>query len=313
MNIVKFRDIYLTPDIWELSGETCPYTNEDMDWFNENLKGKYAYALNWKWVVPFSEMNVTEFVEHSRMDSPGESSNCEWSKFEEYIDQEFTEKANSIEKYAALNKYSSGTEITLDDAKKFRTWLAETLLSIKDEESMERGEKQMLQYYAGGMYDSTIDSLSMFSAVDTQFSTVATSTCGCSSVNSGSLLTVGSTCDPIAIYRRGVYDLMVRLWSDHHYWVDLESDDFLAEFKLYIDAIVSFNLPLYIVDWTNVFTDCTCANSSDALQSAGIGALKNLSRSLQYIIDGDIKGHKNFIDSSFRVFASQYYERMYWI
>ena len=306
MNLVKFKDIYLTT-------EKCGATQEEIDWFNENLKGKYAYALNWNWVVPFSQMTVSDFVEHSRLNSTGTAEFCDWALFEEFVDHEFTEKANSIDKYIALNEYSSGSEITLEDAKRFRTWLAESLLKLKYEGPMERGESQMLSYYANNMYDSTIESLSIFSTVDTQYSVIGSSTCGCSKTTSGSLLTVGSTCDPISIYRKGIYDLMVKLWSDHHYWIDLESDDFLSEFKRYIDAIIRFNLPLYIVDWTNVFTDCTCMNSSDALQSAGIGALTNLSKSLQYMIDGDIKGHKNFIDSSLRVFASQYYERMYWL
>ena len=106
---------------------------------------------------------------------------------------------------------------------------------------------------------------------------------------------------------------MVSLWSTHNYWIDLESDDFLIEFKRYIDAIISYNLPLFVTDWTTVFADCTCANSSDALQAAGIAAMRNLSQALQYMIDGEVTGHKNFIDNALRVIASQYYERMQWI
>jgi hypothetical protein len=306
MNIVKFKDIYLK--------DLSQFTQEEMDWFNTNLKGKYAYALNWNWVVPFSEMTVSQFVEQSRLNTPLPYTNFPYEKFEEFVDTEFTDKANSIDKYIALNKFSGNTELTLEDVKKFRTWLASTILAIKDEESMERGEKQMLEYYAGGMYDTVVDSLTIFSVVEPQYSTIMSSTCGCmKTANSGSLLTVGTTCDPLAMYRRGIYDLMVKLWSDHNYWIDLESDDFLMEFKRYIDAIISYNMPLYIVDWTNVFADCTCLNGDDALQKAGINAMKNLSQALQYMIDGETKGHKNFIDSALRVFASQYYERMYWL
>lgn len=306
MNIVKFKDIYLK--------DLPQYTQEEMDWFNQNLKGKYAYALNWSWVIPFTEMTIPEFVENSRMNTPEPFVNYPYIKFEDFVDVEFTDKANSIAKYEALNKFSGNTELTLEDVKKFRTWLASTILAIKDEESMVRGEKQMLEYYANGMYDTTIDNLSIFSVVEPQYSTIMSSTCGCAkTVSSGSLLSVGTTCDPLAMYRKGIYDLMVNLWSSHTYWIDLESDDFLSEFKRYIDAIISYNMPLYIVDWTNVFADCTCLNGDDALQLAGINAMKNLSQALQYMIDGETKGHKNFIDSALRVFASQYYERMYWL
>ena len=311
MNIVKYKDIYLK-DIADLS-------QEDMDWFNQNLKGKYAYAVNWRWVFTLESLKMSDYISRSKANNPenpeGED-DIDWydiSKFEDFQDEEFTIKANSVEKYLALNKFSSDSEITLEDAKKFRTWLASTLLEIKDRESMEKGEDTMLGYYAGGMYDSTIDNLSIFSNSEVQYGVLGTSTCGCTKTGSIGSLTVGSVCDPVAIYRKGIYDLMVKLWSDNRYWTDLESDDFLLEFKRYIDAIVSYNLPLYTSDWTTVFSDCTCLNDSEALQSAGIGAMRNLSKALQYMIDGDVKGHKNFIDSSFRVFASQYYERMYWL
>lgn len=306
MNIVKFKDIYLK--------ELPQYSQEEMDWFNDNLKGKYAYALNWNWVIPFSAMTVSEFVENSRSNTPDGFDNYPYSKFEEFVDLEFTEKANSIDKYVALNKFSGKTELTIEDVKKFRTWLASTLLAIKDEESMERGEKPMLEYYANNMYDTTVENLSIFSVIEPQYSTIMSSTCGCVKTGSiGSISKIGAVCDPLAMYRRGIYDLMVKLWSDHNYWIDLESDDFLTEFKRYIDAVISYNMPLYIVDWTNVFADCTCLNQDDALQMAGIKAMSNLSQALQYMIDGETKGHKNFIDSALRVFASQYYERMYWL
>ena len=203
---------------------------------------------------------------------------------------------------------------TLEEVKNFRTWLAKTILAIKDDGDMVNGEKIMLKYYAGGMYDQTVNALSIFSTISPQYSVVATQSCGC--LNSGSLSALGTTgavCDPLSIYRRGIYDLMVSLWSTHNYWIDLESDDFLIEFKRYIDAIISYNLPLFVTDWTTVFADCTCANSSDALQAAGIAAMRNLSQALQYMIDGEVTGHKNFIDNALRVIASQYYERMQWI
>ena len=316
MNLVKHKDIFLKPEMWE--GATCPYTQEEMDWYNENLKGKYAYALNWRWVVPFDQMTLAEFVAASKANNPYDADPqfdyCEIEKYADYQDTEATDRANSINKYLALNKFSSDTDITLEEVKNFRTWLATTVKEIKDEGDMVNGEKLMLEYYANGMYDQTVNALSIFSAMSPQYSIVSTQSCGCANNGMGNLLgTTGTVCDPLAMYRKGIYDLMVSLWSTHNYWIDLESDDFLIEFKRYIDAVISYNLPLFVTDWTTVFADCTCANSSDALQNAGILAMRNLSQALQYMIDDDVTGHKNFIDNALRVFASQYYERMQWI
>lgn len=312
MNLIKHKDTYLKPELW--TGGLCPYTQEEMDWYNENLKGKYAYALNWEWVVPFDQLTLSEFVNYSQSNSPGAVEHCDIDKYSAFVDQESTDRANSINKYLALNKFSSDTDITLDEIKNFRTWLATTINAIKDEGDMVNGEKIMLEYYAGGMYDQTVNALSIFSSVAPQYSVVATQSCGCVGGGLGNLSgTTGAVCDPLATYRKGIYDLMVSLWSTHNYWIELESEDFLIEFKKYIDCIVSYNLPLFISDWTTVFADCTCANSSDALQTAGVTSMRNLSQALQYMIDGEVTGHKNFIDNALRVFASQYYERMQWI
>lgn len=314
MNLIKFIDIYLKPDMWE--GTTCPYTQEEMDWFNENLKGKYAYALNWRWVVPFEQLTLSEFVEKSVLNSPeGISEYCTVEKYSDYKDTEMTERSNSIDKYIALNQFSSDSDITIEEVKNFRTWLATTLRAIKDEEDMVTGEKIMLDYYANGMYDQTVNALSIFSKqASAQYGVVGVQSCGCIGSANTSLLDISApVCDPLSIYRRGIYELMVSLWSEYKYWVDLESDDFLVEFKKYIDAVISYNLPLFVSDWTTVFADCTCLNSSDSLQAAGLTAMRNLSQALQYMIDGDIQGHKNFINAALRTFASQYYEKMQWI
>ena len=117
MNLVKYQDIYLK-DIAGLS-------QEDMDWFNQNLKGKYAYAVNWRWVFTLESLSMEDYINKSKSNNPdytesGETSEYyELSKFEDFQDEEFTSKANSVEKYSALNKFSSDSEITLEDAKKF--------------------------------------------------------------------------------------------------------------------------------------------------------------------------------------------------
>ena len=328
MNIVKFKDIYLDKTEWQQyiddSGQIvtnpdykypgeCPYTDDEIEFFNTNLKSRYAYTVNWKWVVPFSGLTIAEYIDASQSNEPGTDTYIDLDKVYDLVDHQVTDRVNSVTKYEYLNRFSSDADITLDELKRFRTWLAETLLNIKYSEDMVQGEREMLSYYAGGMYDSAIANLSLFSTVTPQYSVIGSSSCGCVKPMALSQLTVGtSTCDPIYIYRRGIYDFMVNLWSVNTYWMNLESEEFLSDFKRYIDGIISYNLPLYTSDWTTVFNDCNCLNSSDSLQNAGIAAMKNLSVALGYMISGDVAGHKTFIDNALRVFTTQYYEMMYW-
>lgn len=375
MNIVKFRDIYL-------ESHDSGLTNQDIDNFNTNLRGKYAYVVNWKWVVPMSEMSEKEYIKASILDSSqgtdipkdiiwypvtdssqdtdtpnnliwfpvSDSSqdtdtmnNLIWFpvldssqdtdtmkpigtdvpknlipfkaielyKISDFVDYSETETVNDVSRYLKLNEFVSDNDITIDEAKKFRQYLAEQLLAIKYE--FAKGEMQMLNYYKDNMYDSVVDSLTIFTENNqVQLSYIGKKSCDClTTKNLQGQVVVNGQCDPINEYRKGVYIKMVELFSDYNYWIDLGG--LCIDFKKYIDAIIKYNLPLFISSNINVFDDCTCASRTDSLQERGINAMKNLSSALQYIINSDVDGHKNFINEALSVFASQYYERMYWI
>ena len=314
MNIVKFRDIYLETNDSSL-------TTSDIENFNANLRGKYAYVVNWKWVVPMSKMSETEFVNASVLDSSQGTEDTpnnlipfgaiQLDKISDYVDHSETEITNNVSRYLKLNEFVSDSDITIDDAKKFRQYLAEQLLAIKYE--FVKGETQMLNYYKDNMYDSVVDSLTIFTENNqVQLSYIGKKSCDCLTTKGlQGQVVVNGQCDPIYEYRIGVYSKMVELFSDYNYWIGLGG--LCIDFKKYIDAIIKYNLPLFISSNINVFDDCTCASRTDSLQERGINAMKNLSLALQYIIDSDVDGHKNFINEALSVFASQYYERMYWI
>lgn len=314
MNIVKFRDIYLETNDSSL-------TTSDIENFNANLRGKYAYVVNWKWVVPMSKMSETEFVNASVLDSSQGTEDIpnnlipfgaiQLDKISDYVDHSETEITNNVSRYLKLNEFVSDSDITIDDAKKFRQYLAEQLLAIKY--AFVKGETQMLNYYKDNMYDSVVDSLTIFTENNqVQLSYIGKKSCDCLTTKGlQGQVVVNGQCDPIYEYRRGVYSKMVELFSDYNYWIGLGG--LCIDFKKYIDAIIKYNLPLFISSNINVFDDCTCASRTDSLQERGINAMKNLSLALQYIIDSDVDGHKNFINEALSVFASQYYERMYWI
>ena len=254
-------------------------------------------------------MSEAEYVLVSGQNAIGEYVNLLYSSVLNLVDQSTTSRINSVELYKNLNKFVSDDEITLDELKNFRNWMAENLLEIRT--NLLSGELEMLSYYKDDMFDQVIRSLSLFTT-NTQptVTYVNQKSCNCMTSNTKSNMTITNQCDTVSEYRRGIYNRMVELFSDYTYWNDLGG--FIAEFKRYIDGIISYNLPLYTSQYVNVFDDCTCASQTDALQQRGINAMKNLSQSLQYIIDNDVAGHKNFINTSLNVFASEYYEMMKW-
>lgn len=303
MNIVKFKDIYLTQE------NADQLTEDEMLLFNKWFKGRYAYVVNWTWCVPFEVMTEAEYVFVSGQNEIGEYVNLLYSSILNLVDQSATSRINSVELYKNLNKFVSDDEITLDELKNFRNWMAENLLELRT--NLLSGEFETLSYYKDDMFDQVIKSLSLFTT-NTQptVTYVNQKSCNCMTSNIKSNMTITNQCDAVSEYRRGIYNRMVELFSDYTYWNKL--DGFIAEFKRYIDGIISYNLPLYTSQYVNVFDDCTCASQTDALQQRGIRAMKNLSQALQYIIDNDVTGHKNFINTSLNVFASEYYEMMKW-
>ncbi len=303
MNIVKFKDIYLTQE------NADQLTEDEMLLFNKWFKGRYAYVVNWTWCVPFDVMTEAEYVLVSGQNEIGEYVNLLYSSILNLVDQSTTSRINSVELYKNLNKFVSDDEITLDELKNFRNWMAENLLEIRT--NLLSGEFEMLSYYKEDMFDQVIKSLSLFTT-NTQPTVmyVNQKSCNCMTSNIKSNMTITNQCDAVSEYRRGIYNRMVELFSDYTYWNELGG--FIAEFKRYIDGIISYNLPLYTSQYVNVFDDCTCASQTDALQQRGIRVMKNLSQALQYIIDNDVAGHKNFINTSLNVFASEYYEMMKW-
>ena len=102
---------------------------------------------------------------------------------------------------------------------------------------------------------------------------------------------------------------MVDMFSNIDFWSRLGTE-FIKEFKLYIDNIVKCNLVLYKSQYVSDFVDCGC-NSMDT-QSEMMKILQQLSQSLQYIIDDDITGHKNYILDAFTNWARYIYENMEW-
>ena len=304
MNIVKLKDI----------------VKPDDDFFNNHLKGKYAWWVHMRYIIPFEHMGIQGYIacEENINDLFKPPFKTEYrdaydKEMWKYIDQDATDSANCINSYKMKNSYAPDADITAEEVKQFRMWLATSLL-LFDQNNRGRQlnniftpvQTATLQYYANNMFDDVIKRLTDIN--HTQATQSTTSACSCHSSSDLSSLYTISTCDPIAIYRKGVYDEMVNMFSSIEFWMQF-SEEFLMEFKKYIDNIINMNLLLTTSDYINVFADCTCTNTMD---NSNKEILNKLSISLEYMIKKQTAGHKNYITDSLYDWASKLYEMMQW-
>lgn len=308
MNIIKFRDVILNE-----SNNTYSLSEDKVELFNNKLRGRYAYAVNFVHIIPLEDITPKQYYEISVDESKLDGiTYIELIDVKDFIDIEETEKSNSVVNFIEANKFTLDDEITLDEIKRFRTWLAETLLSILVEP--EEQTKEMLEYYANEMYDDTIKHLTHFAQYGDAPTVVNLSSCNCAT--NKNLVTQNQaalySCDPIAVYRKGVYDKMVDVFSSIDFWKNL-STDFLTEFKKYIDGIIKLNLPLYTSPYVSELFDCGCLSDHNSLQIKMIGYLQSLSTALGYLKEGDLYSHKNMISDSLLKWSSYLYEKMRWV
>lgn len=332
MNIVKFKDTVLS------SSEVL--SEEEIVLFNTKFKARYAHCINWTYCVSFDDVPTADIVLTLSQD-PSKIEDYEyllWNDVIDLVDDNQTSKINNFNNYIWFNKFTPDEDITEDELKQFRTWLAtnlyETLPDLDDE------TKHMLQFYMNHMSDDVLKYLKVFGSTTTQILTTGTSSCGCGTVSASVIQsTVGSnsgcscqsadlsslysqtltTCDPMFIYKRNIYDKMVKKFSDIDFWLAV-SPQLIQEFKKYIDNIIKKDFSLAQTQYNIDYTECGCVSEKDTLQKTQINRLKALSTALSYIygeLDGDddtegISGHKNEIRQALNEWATYLYEVMEW-
>lgn len=314
MNIIKFKDhIRLNDPL-----------------FNTYLKGKYAYWIQMRYVVPFDFITRDQYVAFEN-DIEGligwRKRGCAkpevnyWdiysSNLEAYVDVDETESANNIIPFSRHNSFTTDDDLTLDEVKKFRTWLANACLDFDRNDNGKQKYQfyteeftDILEYYAKGMHDKTTK---MLARIPVEFGVDVLNIKGSSCTVCGdgqNLYNMKSgLCDPLSTYRKFVYSEMVKKFGDTDFWADFP-DIFLLEFKQYIDNIIRLDLPLATSEYTSVFKDCACQSNPE--QIFATETLKRLSTSLGYMIDGEVQGNKNFISKAFMDWATSLYENMEW-
>lgn len=330
MNIIKLKDkVY-----------------EGNDYFNEHLKGKYAWFIRMQYIVPLEDLEMSKYIlaEQEGMDAVYgtfyidiKDDDLGTDIYNNYTDHQATEAINSINLYLTQNAYVTDDDITLEELKLFRRWLAINLLSFDAVDGAQSKIKyddattHMLQYYANDMYNDIVKYLMIYgmNTASAFMTPLSTSTCGCSGNTLNTLLygnnanlntilygnlTTGtlSTCDPLAVYRLNIYKKMVDTFSNLEFWINRHNDshEFMVEFKKYVDNILKVGLNIITNPHEYKLADCPCtSNTTDSNQLI----LRRLSESLGYIISYDTATHRNFIVDSFKDWATYCYENMFWV
>ena len=316
MNIIKLKDIIMPNE--------CRHAN----FFNKNLKGKYAYWVQMRYIFPLESLNFKQYIQFEQLDFEDFLSeemlphidlydeDCNMFNFaQDYVDQDTTESINNINEYLIANEYVVDYNVDINTLKKFRTWLANEILllnsNVNGEYSNILSENviHMLEFYKNDMYDDVVKKLAIF-GVENGFSIENTSSNNCSCCNStNSLLnnlSLPTVCKPIEIYTKNLHNLMVQTFENVNFWSELNID-FLKLFKLYIDNIIKAGF-VFSNNENVLYVNCNCGDNN----KNNITILQNLSVSLEYIINNDINNHKNFIYDSLHNWAEKLYDKMYW-
>lgn len=277
--------------------------------FDRYFKGKYVYNINWEHLV-LLDNSVENLIRWSKgEDIPGEVIRLDYETYKEYIDKEETDRVNDPTKYKLYNQFTSDENLTWDEIRVFRTWLAKALLTYGIQ--YDSKTQHMLEYYRDEMYDGVCRGLTEFGGPSASIIEPTKTGCGCSHTSDMSSLYQESlsVCDPISIYRRNVYNTMVSTFSEVEFWKDYDPD-LIENFKKYVDNIIKMNLTLDKPSKTPLFVDCGCETTS--LDRFNKDILQRLSRALDLIAKKELIGNMNYISEALNDWATHLYENMRW-
>ena len=313
MNIIKLKDIVMT--------EECSFTT----FFNENLKGKYAYWIKMRYIFPLESLDYKTYIKYEQLDTKHFLKNnilpyidlyseecCMIDFSQKYIDCEETESLNTehLNKYILANAYSADLDIDINELRNFRAWLAKEILFINSYLNiLTDNETHVLSYYENDMYNDIVKQLNIFGN-ENMFTLISDeNACGCCSNNISGLYSniLSTSCNALNIYTTNIHNFMVQMFENVDFWTKFDKK-FLETFKRYIDNILKIGF--IINDKTNndIYIKCDCNNVSNISTEI----LKKLSEALQYIINDETAGHLNFIHDALYNWAEKLYDKMSW-
>ena len=316
MNIIKLNDIVMPSD--------CSFAT----FFNEELKGKYAYWIQMRYIFPLNSLNYKTYIQYEQLEPADFLSDdimphidmyseecCMMCFTEKYIDCETTEFANAIHDFETANDYVTDSDIDITKLRNFRTWLATEILKYNTASDgtylngLTENQVHMLEFYKNDMYNDIVKQLNVF-GVENAFSLVSnTTSCGCCQSNIAGLYNITGTvgCNALDIYIKNLHNLMVQTFESVDFWLHFNKD-FIAVLKKYIDNIIKTGLIIAEPNKGVLYAICNCNNSNNTYDTM----LKNLSEALQYIINDEVRAHSNFIHTALYNWAEYLYDKMSW-
>lgn len=313
MNIIKLHDIVM-PNEYRMA-----------KLFNEQLKGRYAYWIQMRYIFPLDSLSYSEYIHYEQLDAIHFLSDeikphidiyseecCMIDFVNLYIDISTTEEANSTYKFAMDNSYVPDADIDINKLRQFRSWLASELLNHNafygESNAYSTEVVHMLEYYKNNKYNDVVKYLDKFGVKGKISTTPITGSCGCCNTVSIPLSFDASLCDAKTIYTDNIHAFMVQTFEDPNFWINTNTQ-LIGIFKKYIDNILKVGFVIKAANGSR-FIECSC-NTNNSMSQNDV-YLKELSTALGYIIDNDVKGHINFIHTALYNWAEYLYEYMYW-
>lgn len=313
MNIIKLKDIVMT--------EECSFTS----FFNDNLKGKYAYWVKMRYIFPLESLDYKTYIKYEQLDTKHFLKNnmlpyidlyseecCMMDFSQKYIDCDETELLNTqhLNKYILANAYAADLDIDIDELRNFRTWLAKEILFMNSYLNILTGnEIHMLSYYENDMYNDIVKQLNVFG--DENMFTLFNNenTCSCCTTNISGLYNniLTPTCNALNTYTTNIHKFMVQTFENVDFWTKFDKK-FLETFKRYIDNILKVGFIINDKANSEIYIKCNCNN----VENISTEILKKLSEALQYIINNELTGHLNFIHDALYNWAEKLYDKMSW-
>lgn len=282
MNIIKFKDQIHPTDVV----------------FNHLLKGKYAYCVQFRYVVPFEYMNLDDYIEAEQ--SPRFDKKYHLSRYwdlrecelDAYIDEEGTEEANSIKFYLTHNAHSTNGDLTIDDIRRTRTRIAEVLITIDTTNS------DLWDYYCKGMYNDVVRQLITYN----DYTNVnITNDCGCSGAikafnpNTTNIV----SCSPLESYRAGMRNHLYKVVTNIEYWSNMP-DNVIRLVVSYLNNIKKTGLyPKVSNTFKDIYSDCKTQGNPEYFKN-----LDHIIEAFILILEGSDR--LNYIKMGLDKFANMY-------
>lgn len=316
MNIIKLKDIIM-PDSNVMSG-----------FFNESLKGRYAYWIQLRYIFPMEMLDYKTYIAYEQADEEFFTSDecmphidlysqdeCMHDFVTLYVDRDTTEKINDSSQYSVSNRYIADANVDISMLRRFRSWLAGEILTISKDTYGEYDTKlsneqiHMLEYYRDGMYNDVVKYLMIFGTEDAINSmSIGTKSCGCCNESSLYDLSNIMACDALKIYIKNIHSFMVKTFEEASFWTSF-SKEFIKQFKIYIDNIIRVGFTISLEPKNVIYNMCSCEKQSN---DACYEMLQRLSKALSYIIDDKVTSNKLFIHDALYDWAEYMYDKMQW-